>query len=171
MTLRDGKLDLTQLRMASGEGRAVETSVAVESFMLGGVEYGCEPAMLPVKVALSRTVGDGWAFRLDFTARVVGPCSKCLGDAAREVTVEAREAHRPGGGEELLSPYLGDGELDLTGWVRDSLILALPASITCRDDCPGLCDTCGEPLALLGADHAHEKAPDPRWDALRNLGQ
>ena len=169
MIVREGKIDLTQLRMSSGEGRTVEAKVGAPKFQLGGVDYECKPDPLPVTVAMSRTVGEGWAFRLVFSADVVGPCAKCLGGASRTLEIEAREADRPGGGEELQSPYLDDGELDVTAWVRDALILALPSSVTCADDCRGLCDTCGERLADLPADHAHEKAPDPRWEALRRL--
>lgn len=170
MLIRDGKIDLTQLRMTSGEGRSVDAQVKAPEFQLGGVDYSCRPDPLEVNVAMSRTVGDGWAFRISFDADVVGPCAKCLAGAEHHLSVQAREADRPGGGEELQSPYLDDGELDVTSWARDALILALPVSISCSADCRGLCDTCGERLSDLPDDHAHEKDPDPRWEALRRLG-
>jgi uncharacterized protein len=40
----------------------------------------------------------------------------------------------------------------------------------CREDCPGLCAECGEPLADAGSGHTHEAATDPRWAALKQLG-
>ncbi len=52
--------------------------------------------------------------------------------------------------------------------MRDALALALPAQIVCRPDCLGLCSVCG---ANLNDDpeHAHERAPDPRWAKLSEL--
>jgi uncharacterized protein len=40
----------------------------------------------------------------------------------------------------------------------------------CREDCPGLCAECGVPLADAEPGHTHEAATDPRWAALRQLG-
>ena len=71
-------------------------------------------------------------------------------------------------GDELSSPYVTDGELDLRAWARDALVLALPAQITCRPDCAGLCPQCGENLNEH-PDHAHEREPDPRWAKLSEL--
>jgi uncharacterized protein len=82
--------------------------------------------------------------------------------------VDAREVDQPGGGEDLRSPYLEEGKLDLAAWARDALALALPAQIVCREDCLGLCSVCGANLNE-DPDHAHEAEPDPRWAALREL--
>src|SRR5262249_21394116 len=42
---------------------------------------------------------------------------------------------------------LEDDLIDLTPVVRDAIVLALPLQPLCRDDCPGLCATCGARLA------------------------
>jgi len=62
-----------------------------------------------------------------------------------------------------------DQELDVRGWARDALALALPAQLLCRDDCAGLCAVCGENLNEAGPEHAHERAPDARWAKLSAL--
>ena len=80
-----------------------------------------------------------------------------------------REVDQPGGGEDLRSPYLDEQELDLAAWARDALALGLPAQIVCREDCKGLCAVCGENLNEAGPEHVHEREPDPRWAALREL--
>ena len=71
---------------------------------------------------------------------------RCLEGAGHEVSVDAREIDQPGGGEELSSPYLDEGELDVKAWARDALALALPTQIVCSEDCLGLCAVCGENL-------------------------
>ena len=93
---------------------------------------------------------------------------RCLEDADALVAVDAREVDQPGGGDELSSPYLDDQELDVRGWARDALALALPTQIVCREDCAGLCPRCGENLNQ-DPDHEHEPEPDPRWAKLSEL--
>ncbi len=65
--------------------------------------------------------------------------------------------------------YLDGDLLDLEPAFRDAVVLALPMSPLCRDDCPGLCVECGVPLADAGPGHRHEDAPDSRWAALRQF--
>ncbi len=111
----------------------------------------------------------GYSLRLRFETALRGPCMRCLEDATDPMLVDAREVDQPGGGEDLQSPYLDGEELDLRAWARDALVLALPAQITCTEECLGLCAVCGENLNQTGPDHRHESAPDPRWAKLREL--
>ena len=66
--------------------------------------------------------------------------------------------------------YLDGDLLDLEPVLRDAVVLALPMSPLCLQDCPGLCVECGVPLADAGPGHGHDEAPDPRWAALEQLG-
>jgi uncharacterized protein len=165
-------LDLGGLRLSAGEGRRFEPAVHVDPLTLGGERYEVQPAAVPVKLDVSRMTGNGYALRLRFGATLVGACMRCLKDAAPQIEVDAREVDRPGGGEELSSPYLQDETLDLAGWARDALALALPTQVLCREDCAGLCPVCAVDLNDLDPtrpEHAHERAPDPRWAKLGEL--
>jgi uncharacterized protein len=62
--------------------------------------------------------------------------------------------------------YLDGDLLDLEPVLRDAVVLALPMSPLCREECPGLCVVCGVRLDDAGPDHQHGDAPDPRWAAL-----
>jgi uncharacterized protein len=67
--------------------------------------------------------------------------------------------------------YHLDGDLlDLEPVLRDAVVLALPMSPLCREECPGLCVECGVPLDDAGPGHGHDDSPDPRWAALEQLG-
>ncbi len=168
MSPRTDSFDLAGVRLTSGEGRRLDLEVALHELELGQERY--EPdSEVPVRLDVSRTTADGYALRLRFRSRLRGPCVRCLVDATPEFEIDAREVSQPGAGEELESPYVRDGELDLQGWARDALALALPAKILCRPDCAGLCAVCGEDLNLAGPDHAHEREPDPRWAKLSEL--
>lgn len=169
MTLRTDSFDLGGLRLTSGEGRRLDLHVAIEPFSLGGETYVVDGSPVPVRLDISRTTGSGYALRLRLQATLVGPCMRCLEPAAPTFTVDAREVSQPGEGEELESPYVVDGVLDLSAWARDALALALPASILCRPDCAGLCPVCGANLNDAGPEHSHESAPDPRWAKLSEI--
>ncbi len=169
MPLRTDTFDLGGLRLTSGEGRHVELHVAIEPFTLSDERYEVAPAVIPVLLDISRMTGDGYALRVRFTATLSGPCMRCLTEATSVVEVDAREVSQPGAGEELESPYVDAGVLDLSAWARDALALALPAQLLCRADCAGLCPVCGADLNQAGPDHQHGREPDPRWAKLAEL--
>jgi uncharacterized protein len=161
--------DLGQLALTSGEARRLDLEVPVDAFDFAGQHYAVPEGVVDARLDVSHTVS-GYSLRVRFDTVLDGPCMRCLEPAERRVVVDAREVDQPGGGDDLRSPYLKDGEeLDLAAWTRDALALALPSQIVCRDDCLGLCAGCGENLNRAAPDHAHEREPDPRWAALREL--
>lgn len=119
------------------------------------------------------------------TGRAEGPatgeCARCLDPVHQRVDVTFQElyAYDPGdrarprrdapgdedADEDLL--HLEGDMLDLEPTVRDALVLALPFRPLCRDDCPGLCSTCGARLAD-DPEHHHDEV-DPRWAALESV--
>jgi uncharacterized protein len=161
--------DLGRLKLASGEGRRMELDVSIDDFELGGERYVVAPDHPTAVLDISRMTGGGYSLRLRFEAALTGPCMRCLEPAAPAFEVDAREVDLPGGGEELESPYVTDEVLDMHAWARDALALALGGEqVLCRRDCAGLCPECGVRLEP-GETHEHERAPDPRWDKLREL--
>jgi len=161
--------DLAGLRLSPGEGRRLELYVPIEPLTLGSESYSARPREVPVQLSVSRMSGGGYSLLLRFSAEVVGPCMRCLKDASPRIEVEAREVDRPGGGEELDSPYVHGETLDLAGWARDAFALAIPAKILCREDCAGLCPVCAADLNEAGPEHRHESGPDSRWAKLSEL--
>jgi uncharacterized protein len=124
---------------------------------------------VPAALVLTKA-STGSVFDLRFTARLHGPCFRCLDDAVLDLPIDAREyqATSPGESEELRTPYVLDDKLDLGAWSRDAVALALPDKILCRADCAGLCAVCGKNLNI--EPHAHEEEPaDSRWAALEQL--
>ena len=169
MAIRTDVFDLSSLKLTTGEGRKLELSVAPGPFELAGEAYTVEPPLLDARLDVSKTTGSGYALRLRFEAELAGPCMRCLSPAEPRFEIEAREVSQPGAGEELESPYVDHGVLDLRSWAHDALALALPAQILCRPDCAGLCPVCGADLNDAGPEHQHEPSPDPRWAKLSEL--
>ncbi len=161
--------DLGSMRLASGEARKLELEVAIEPFLLAGEPYTVTPPLIVARLDISRTTGSGYALRLRFSARIEGPCMRCLEPATPTFEVDSREVSIPGGSDELESPYVESEVLGISAWARDALGLMLPSTILCRPDCAGLCAVCGADLNVAGPEHLHEPAPDPRWAKLAEL--
>ena len=64
MPQRTDVFDLPRLGLTSGEGRRLDLHVGLEPFSFGGQSYAAEPDVVPVRVDVSRTTGNGWALRL-----------------------------------------------------------------------------------------------------------
>jgi uncharacterized protein len=168
MAQRTELFDIGRLMLSSGEARRLDLDVPVPTFEFGGQAYAVLGGQVQATLDVAHTT-NGYSLRLRFTTELEGPCMRCLEPADQRLDVDAREIDQPGGGDELSSPYLDEGQLDLTAWARDALALALPTQIVCRADCKGLCAVCGENLNTAGPEHHHEREPDPRWAALREL--
>ena len=110
------------------------------------------------------------------TAPLTGECGRCLEPVTDSLTVDLQELFAyPDSTTDATAGESGDetarmeGDLlDLEPTLRDAIVLALPLTPLCREDCAGLCAECGERLDDLPAGHAHE-APDARWSALQGL--
>jgi uncharacterized protein len=158
--------DLGRLNLHSGEGRRLELEVGFDPLQLGGQKYTVSDGRVPVILDAAHTT-TGWSLRLRYDAQLRGPCMRCLEPAERVMHVDAREVDQPGGGEDLRSPYMDGDELNLRDWAHDALTLDLSGQVLCRDDCAGLCPTCGENLNTNP--HEHEQPADPRWAKLSEL--
>jgi len=162
-------IDLPSLHLKPGEGRRLETAVRVEPLTMAGERYAIEGGFVDTVLDVSRTIS-GYALRLRFDAPMTGVCMRCVSDARPVVSVDAREVDQPGDAEELHSPYVDAAVLDLAGWSRDALVLAMPAQVVCSEECRGLCPICGANLNEADPEeHRHAEAGDSRWAKLRDL--
>jgi uncharacterized protein len=106
-------------------------------------------------------------------APLTGECARCLEPVTSSIEVDFQELYvysdtRSGESAGEDERRLEGDLIDLEPVVRDAMVLALPLSPLCQDDCPGLCSECGVRLADAEPDHHHE-AVDPRWAALQGM--
>jgi uncharacterized protein len=160
--------NLRQLKLRPGEEHRDELEVELPAFEFGGQRYLPVPERIPAELVVTRAT-TGLVFALAFTARLHGPCYRCLGDAVLEVPIAAREyqASSPED-EQMTTPYVHEDRLEVSDWARDAVALALPDKILCRPDCAGLCPECGKNLNDEPHTHEEERG-DPRWAALEAL--
>lgn len=137
-----------------------------------GVEMIGVPEGAPLVLDLRlEAVMEGVLVSGTVTAPVTGECGRCLEPVADEVVVGIQELYAypdsttddtDSAGE--VSRLVAD-LVDLEPVVRDATVLGLPLTPVCREDCRGLCATCGGRLDELPADHSHELI-DRRWAVL-----
>jgi len=131
---------------------------------------------IEVKVAVDKNGGNLYInAHINSTGDFI--CDRCLKNFRRKVEGELVLYYTsernilsflPEGEEEFRWLAPGDLEIDITKELHDTLLLAVPMKILCKEDCRGLCPHCGADLneGPCGCD-----APqiDPRWEALRKL--
>ncbi len=103
-------------------------------------------------------------------------CGRCLDPMRHAVEVDFDLIYRPietmtrgdefqvPRGEEDIGFYRGGGLL-LEDVAKEQVLLSLPIRSICRDDCRGLCPTCGSNLNREGCECP--QPVDPRWEGLR----
>jgi uncharacterized protein len=117
------------------------------------------------------SAGEG---RFYFSGRIEGrlklPCRLCLEEVDVDVDEDVHFLLAETGAEEADDPdvFLYDPterSLDLRSAVRETWLLTAPAYVQCRDDCKGLCATCGTNLNESTC-NCTPTTTDSRWDAL-----
>jgi uncharacterized protein len=129
------------------DGRTVHVRGRLES----SVEIDCSRCLEGYALAL------GQELDLFYLPRPAGQ------DEAQEEEVELTD-------RDVVVGYYDGDQLDLGEVVREQIILGLPLKPLCREDCRGLCPTCGRNrnASACGCPPLEEPG-DPRFEALRKL--
>ena len=140
---------------------------------LSAVEMdGYRPFVTPVQV-----VGDIRAFASSAELHVTVsyafsmPCNRCLTETRKELSHSISHVLvNKLNDEEDFDDYIvvqGD-TLDLDELIYSDIILLTPSKYVCKEDCRGLCPTCGKNLNEGGC-ACQKQQTDPRLEALRQL--
>jgi len=135
-----------------------------------GVEMVRVPAGAELELEVQlEGVTEGVLVTATVTAPLVGECARCLEPFSSSMSVRFQELFALAEGVAGPDGYVLDaGLLDLEPALRDALVLELPLSPLCADDCQGLCAECGVRLADAPPGHGHEQR-GPLWEALKDV--
>lgn len=100
---------------------------------------------------------------------LAGECARCLVKFEDDESYDLQELYfYPEKEADEDASRIQDDTIDLDPALRDAVVLDLPFSPLCRDDCLGLCSECG---AVLNddPDHSHGEVIDSRWEGLTTL--
>ncbi len=162
-------LDTRTLARKPGQMQSVDRVVKAPAGL--GSDVVGVPATANLELALRlESVVEGVLVSGAIRTQVSAECVRCLDPIAFDVDLPVQELFAypdaaAAAAEEI--EQLEDDLIDLTPVVRDAIVLALPLQPLCRDDCPGLCATCGARLAD-DPNHQHDEI-DPRWASLQNV--
>jgi uncharacterized protein len=120
------------------------------------------------------SVSEGVLVTGTMSAQITGECSRCLTPFEEQIHVHLTELFAYSDSltqatteEDEVGHVVAD-TVDLEQPIIDAVALELPFSPVCRDDCPGLCATCGVALATAEPGHHHDQI-DPRWAKLTTM--
>ena len=146
LLLDDEEVRLVEPAEIQGRARRVGTEVELRGRVSAKLEVPCGRCLKPVEVPISA----------GFTERFV-----------RAVNWAADEQHELQ--EEDLNVAVFDGVgIELDDLAREEMLLAVPANVLCREDCQGLCPTCGTDRNQ-GDCQCETNEGDSRWQKLKEL--
>ncbi len=161
-------LDLRTVRLPPGEQFRDRIAVVLEPLELGGQRYEASPSAPEAELSITR-VSSGTMFELALATVLRGPCYRCLADAEVAVRIRDRQYQATSSdSDDTWVPNLVENRLDLSGWARDAIALAVPEKILCRAGCTGLCAGCGADLNV-GPCRCGPARADVRWSKLSEL--
>ncbi len=147
LPLEDELMRLASQAKVEGSASKKNEQVRMQGTINASVEVACDRCAVPINVPVNT----------DFDVTYL-PVEALTVDA--EVT-ELQE-------DDLnFAAYEGD-TVDIDELAREQILLALPTRQLCREDCKGLCPTCGADLNT-GTCQCELQEVDPRWAALAAL--
>jgi uncharacterized protein len=158
-------IDVRDLLEDPGASRRLTVEETFEDMT---TELARVPAEDPVRIeVLMESVIEGIMVSGPLSGQMVFRCARCLKDFARDFRYEVQEVFSPGAAADADEYPIAEGHIDLEPMVRDTLVLAMPFSPLCREDCLGLCERCGGDRNLGECTCGPEL--DPRWAGLDEL--
>jgi uncharacterized protein len=140
-------------------GKTATMRVA-ETVVPDGALLSVESRFEPVGSGILAT---GWA-----EVEWVSECRRCAKPISGVTRAEFQEQFENNAPPDSDVYPMRQDQLDLELVSREAILLDLPLAPLCREDCAGLCDTCGADLNEGACSCAPEVA-DPRWSALDAL--
>ncbi len=174
---------VVSVREIPPEGKPVDVSLDPAALHLEGEEdFTFEDGQLDGR--LDRGEDRAVHFRGRVRGRLVLRCGRCLEsfthsmDEDLDLFFMPRAAERDAEEEEqevelsdrdMVLAYYADDRIDLGEMVREHVLLAVPLRRLCREDCAGLCPSCGVNKNAARCDCQPVETVDERLAPLRKL--
>lgn len=161
-------LEVHDLGRGAGAYKWIDTTVPAPADL--GIDVIGVPQDSDVELELLlQSVSEGVLASGTATVQLHGQCARCLEDIDEEETFDVQELFfHPGREIAEDESLVVDETIDLEEALRDAVVLELPFTPLCREDCLGLCPECGFNLNR-DPEHGHGEAVDPRWSKLAEL--
>src|SRR5687768_4837966 len=146
LDLVDDRVTLNGPVTVTGSVRRSGTEVIVNGRLSSLVSVECDRCLKTVELPISAKFSVDYITGKDYES-----------SQAAELTAED------------LDVSVFDGEaIDVDELVKEQILLSIPDRALCREDCKGICSTCGADMNA-GACNCEQIEIDPRWEALKKL--
>ncbi len=135
------------------------------------VDVGGDVVLSPLTGSFSATrTSEGIYLHGQLHSAITVECARCLGEAGERVTAVFDDLlfHPPETAPEGEPTIDKEGYVDLAPLIRELSLLGVPINTICREDCAGLCITCGHNLNKSDCG-CEETLVDPRMAVLQEL--
>ena len=146
LDLMDERIVLTQPAKVSGQVKASGSEVRVSGAVEARVNVECDRCLKTLEIPVSASFALQYITGQEYASSHVA-----------ELTPD----------EMALAVFNGEA-IDVDEIVREQILLAVPDRALCRDECKGLCLTCGTDLNG-GSCNCESSDIDPRWAALKKF--
>lgn len=169
------QIDVSDKLLAPGEALPLAGHLDMAGYEVGERDYTLEGG-IDFDLMLTNA-GEGILATGIVRGTGVGECDRCLDPARFEIAAEVDEYYlfeEPAGAgdEDDAFELVGEDKvIDLTAAVNDAIVMETPFVLLCKNDCLGLCPTCGCNLNRETCDCAASPKDDPTnpFAVLKNL--
>jgi uncharacterized protein len=141
------------------EAQVVEQEESVSAQELIGTPPAFVTFRHPVnsKVQARMTRDGEIVFSGEVSTVITYQCGRCLEFFDKPVELDFQQV--------VTNP---ETEVDVTGEIRETLLVDLPVRAVCRENCKGICATCGKNRNNQAC-NCEESHQDPRWNQLKEF--
>ena len=157
------KIDISRIKNSEGK-IAIDENIEFGKVSLGGCEYEFGKVSLIGNII---NIGGSLELKATVTGEYETPCARCLKPVMSSFDADIYEdLIGEDANEELI---VKDGnEWDFKELILSDILLELPMTVLCSEDCKGFCPTCGKNLNSESCTCESEEW-DPRFDILKNF--
>ncbi|MBQ2942198.1 MAG: DUF177 domain-containing protein [Clostridia bacterium] len=155
--------DISSIKNSEGKITVNET-VEFGTVTFGGGAYEFKEVSVVGSII---NIGGSLELKATATGEYITPCARCLKPVMSSFDADIYEdLTGEDANDELIAK---DGnEWDLTELILSDILLELPMTVLCSEDCKGFCPTCGKNLNSESCTCESEEW-DPRFDILKNF--
>jgi uncharacterized protein len=158
-------VDVRDLLARPGSSREIRLAKVIQGLR---TELAEVPTDAPVRIdLLLESLVEGILASGPISGKIEYRCARCLKPFTGEFHLNVSELFTGEASEEDDEYPLSEGAIDLEPMIRDAVVLSMPFSPLCRQDCLGLCERCGGDRNL-GECTCPPRA-DARWSPLDSL--
>lgn len=172
-------INLSEVMAMVGQTKDTQAPIGLEGFSMYGTEYSFSKksdAHVTVTCVGERKV----SICCKAETALCIPCSRCLDEVIVSFVIDFNKEFDFSGTKEESQEELEEAEyiieydLDVDALIMEEMMLQFPMQTLCKDDCKGICGTCGTNLNI-GSCICDQQGRDPRMlaiqDIFKNFGQ